>query len=146
VKPSAALICVAAWILALVTQLVFALGLSTDKVVTFGVDITQASHALQLKQLLYVAIGLASALAAYANTRWRFALLIFSCLFYLLHWFPWRLVGSYGIVATTRSMYVLGSTEGLRFISLVRDVVLPIAFAAVIVHAIFERRKVRSLV
>jgi hypothetical protein len=140
VKASAAVICVAAWIVAAVTQLVFTLGLPT-KVVAFDVDISHTSDMLLVKQAVYIACGLALAIAASAIRQWRFPLLIISSLFYLLHWFPWRLVGRYGFTATAKSMYVLGSTPGLRFTSSIRDVALPIAFCAVIAVATLERRR-----
>ena len=139
-RVSSASVCVAAWILAGITQVVFMLGLRTDTIIAFGVDISHASHMLLLKQGVYIALGIALALAAYANARWRPALVIVAALFYLMHWFPWRLIGRYGFIATAKSMYVLGSTEGLRFMSLFRDVVLPITFAVVIVMAIGEKR------
>jgi hypothetical protein len=140
VKISATVICVAAWIVAAVTQLVVSLGLP-DKVVAFGVDISHASHMLLVKQAVYVACGLALAIAACVIRKWRFPLVIVSALFYLLHWFPWRAVSTFGLSATANSMHVLGTTPGLRFTSLVRDVILPIAFAAVIALAIRETRK-----
>jgi hypothetical protein len=141
VKVSAAVICTAAWTLAAITQLVFVLGLPTGKVVAFGVDISQETHMSLVEQAVYIAVGLALALAACVSRRWRFPLLIGSSLFYLAHWFPWRLLGRYGIVATVKSMYLIGSITGLRFTSFVRDVVLPLAFAAVIIMSISEWRR-----
>lgn len=139
-KASAAVLCVAAWIVVAVTQLVISFGLP-DKVIAFGVDISHSSDMLLVKQALYIACGLALAVAAFVRKQWRFPLVIVSSLFYLLHWFPWRLIGSYGLTATVESIYVIGSIPGLRITSSIRDVALPITFAAVIAMATVERRR-----
>lgn len=138
-KAPATTICLAAWIVAAITQFVFTFGLP-DKVVAFGIDISQAAHALHARQAAYIACGLALAIAAFAIRKWRFPLVTVASLFYLLHWFPWRQIGKYGFTATAKSMYVLGSIPGLRFVASIRDVVLPIAFALVIILATLERR------
>src|ERR1700733_15374212 len=105
VQPSAPLICLAAWLLAALTQLVFVLTLPSDKALAFGVDIAHATHLVLLNQALYVTCGLALAVGACVIRQWRFSLVIVSSLFYLFHWFPWRMVGSYGVIATAKSMY-----------------------------------------
>jgi hypothetical protein len=140
VKATAAVACVTAWIIVAVTQLVITLGLP-DKVVAFGLDLTHSNHMSLVRQAAYIACGLALAIASWANKKWQFPLVIVSSLFYLLHWFPWRLVGSYGFTATAKLMYQVGSIPELRFTSSIRDIALPIVFAAVIVLATLERRR-----
>ena len=64
VQPSAALICLAAWLLAALTQHVFVLTLPPGKAIALGVDISHAAHLVLLTQAFYVTCGLALAVAA----------------------------------------------------------------------------------
>ncbi len=143
VKSYAAFICVAAWSIAAVTLLVLTLCLP-DKVVAFGVDISHSSHILLAKQAVYIACGLGLAVAACLLDRWRPLLVIVASLFYLSNWFPWKLVGKYGLTATAKIMYMTGSTPELRITSSIRDVVLPIAFIAAIALMTLNSRLRRS--
>ena len=140
-KATSTLICLAAWTLAAVAQLIFFLNLPGGRVSAFGVDLSHARDMSLMGQGIYIACGLVSAIAASLIKKWRFSLVIVSSLFYLLHWFPWRVVGQYGLPAVAKSMYVIGSTPGLRFTSIIRDMVLPIAFAVAIAFAASEKRK-----
>jgi len=139
-KTSVAVVCLAAWLLAAIALLVFILGLPAKTVVS-GIDVSHAANMLLVQQAIFIAVGLASAIWAWANRKWRLLLVVASSLLYLLHWFPWRAVSKVGLIATAKSMYLLGSTPGLQFISLIRDVVLPIAFAAAFILAILETRR-----
>ena len=138
------LICAGAWVLAAVAELVFIVRLPAGRIVLSGVDLSHAAHMLHLRDALFIGCGLALALAAWLLRRWQASLVMVASLFYLSHWFPWHQVEHFGPLATARSMYLIGSTPGLRFISLIRDVVLPICFATAIVMAIFGTRAARS--
>jgi hypothetical protein len=140
VKTYVAFICLAAWTLAAIAQLIFTLGLP-DKTIVSGVDVSHAMSMLHVRQAIFIGLGLASAIWACTYRKWRFPLVVASSLLYLLHWIPWRPLGEFGLSATVKSMYVLGSTPSLRFTSLVRDALLPIAFAVVITLAVPEARK-----
>src|ERR1700741_5368452 len=131
--------CFAGWILAGVAQLLVMVNLP-DKVAAFGVDVTRASHALLVKQLLFVAFGLATASWALASARFRSPLVLLSSLLYLIHWFPWRLAANVGLLASVNAIYQ-SAFAPLRIVSFIRDLVLPLLFVAVIALAAMQARR-----
>jgi len=133
-----AYLCLGAWALALLAQLAVMLTLP-DKVDAFGVDVTRASHALLIQQLVFVTSGLALAFCALLSVRFRLPLLLCASLLYLLHWFPWSLVASLGLTATARAIVQFATIPGLRVVSVIRDAVLPLAFVAVIGLSSWEK-------
>jgi hypothetical protein len=135
-----AYICLGAWILAAVAQLLVMLSLP-DKVSAFGVDVTHASHALLVKQLLFVVFGIALASWALASTRFRWRLVVLSSLLYLLHWFPWRLATNVGLLASVKAIYQ-SALVPLEVVSFIRDIALPLIFVAVIAMVIAQAREV----
>jgi hypothetical protein len=143
VRRYAAYLCLAAWGLAAVAQLVVMVRLPSN-VVAFGVDVTHASHALLIRQLLVVALGVATSAGACASPRLRLPLLILASLVYLVNWFPWRLMAAVGPVGTFNAIYLFASTPGMQLMSLTRDVVLPVAFATAIVLGSIQKRLSRS--
>lgn len=139
VKRTAVYICLGGWILAAVAQLLVMLNLP-DKVSAFGVDVTHASHALLVKQLLFVVFGLALASWALASARFRWPLAIISSLLYLLHWFPWRLAANVGLLASVKAIYQ-SAFAPLEVVPFIRDIALPLIFIAAIAMVIAQARK-----
>ena len=140
-KATGTLICLGGWVLAAAAQLAFTLSVPLGKVVAFGVDLTHVRDMSLMHAAVYITCGLILAIAAILAKKWRFPLVVIASLFYLLHWFPWRMVGKYGFTAVAHSKYLAGSIPSLRFISVIRDIVLPIAFTVAIALAISERRR-----
>ena len=134
----AAFLCLAAWALAAVAQLAVMLQ-TPDKVVAFGVDVTHASHALLIRQLLLIAAGLGVAVMACVIPRFRLSLLVIASLLYLLPWIPWRLLLTLGPASVVKTLYLFASTPELQLLSIIRDFVLPITFLATILLGCFER-------
>lgn len=124
-KVSGALICVLAWTTITVMQIVH-LATLPSKIIISGVDYTQANIIIQRHETLLICLGLALAIGGYFIRRWGQALVLCSSLFYLVHWFPFHAVWTYGLTQVFKGMFIVGS--GFRATYVMRDIFLPILF------------------
>jgi hypothetical protein len=140
VKITGRLVCLFAWILAAVMQIIVVAS-APNRAVAFGVDISKANTIVFRYQTLFIAVGLALALASCVFKRWSSLLVIAASALYLVHWFPLRSVLTYGFAAPLKAMYLIGDNAGLRLSFFTRDVALPIAFVVAIVLVVLEVRR-----
>ena len=137
------LVCLLAWSLAAVAQIVFVASVP-DKIVITGLDVSHANHVALMHQALFIGTGLILAVMSYLWKKWATLFVIISSALYLAHWFPYHSVRQFGLLATYRAMFVIGSNEGLRLSFVIRDIVLPVAFIASIVFVLLEMRRSRT--
>lgn len=130
-------LCVAAWVLAATLQLIFMLGLP-DQIVVDGQDLTHANLIVQTRGLIFVGTGLVLSLIALTTWPWGLAITAASASLYLVRWLPFGLIQDVGLLGAVKRMWIVGSIPGLRLTAIVRDVLLPLAFIAVIAFAIRE--------
>jgi hypothetical protein len=118
---------------------------SPAKVVVLGTDLSHENAMVLIHGLGFISCGILLTAAGYVWKRWSALLLVASSALYLVHWFPFRSAYKYGLVATFKTRALLGMNPGYRLSFITRDIVLPIAFIAVIVIlALGTRRRLSS--
>lgn len=137
------ILCLVAWILAAIVQLIVVSGMP-DRLVISGIDLSDANRTALLHGAFFIGCGLMLASGAFIPRRWTWLLALLSAVLYLVHWFPFQSVKTYGLVTVFKGMFLIGWNPGLRLSFVTRDIVLPIAFVTSIALLLFGRRRGNS--
>src|SRR5689334_11851604 len=100
-------ICLLGWVFAAVLQISDVLR-TPDHVVVSGVDLSSANHAVLLRGMLLIAVGLILAIAAFVPRKWAWICALGSAVLYLAHWFPFKSVQTYGLLTVFKGMFLVG--------------------------------------
>ena|ERR1700674_3058518 len=138
-------ICLCAWILAFIAQSIV-VSIAPESLVVSGVDIGHAAKMVLMHTLIFVALGLALAVAAYFAKRWGQFLTALSAALYLVRWFPFKSVFKFGPSAVAKEMFLIGSNANVMWLSIIGNVVLPVLFVSVIALVLIRARRPTSAV
>jgi len=133
-------VCVFAWVLAAVVQLILVTR-APDTLVISGADIAHENTMVLIHQLIFISFGLLVALAAYFSKKWGAYLVVISAALYLTRWFPLQSIYKYGLSAVAKSMFLIGSNPGVRLSYITGNIVLPILFIASIAFVVLGARR-----
>jgi hypothetical protein len=132
VTATARWLCLAAWTLACVLQLYYTVQ-TQDNVLLGNVDVTHSVRVGQAYSFAWHLFGLLSATAAFfIRGKWRVVLLLISPLLYLVVWYAHGSVRRLGFVSGYRMNWYGASLLHYEVGFFIRDVILPIAFVAVV--------------
>jgi hypothetical protein len=103
------------------------------------VDVTHPVRVGQAYSIIWHLLGLLSAIVAFfTRGKWRILLLLISSLLYLVVWYAQGSLRRLGFVSGYRMNWYGASLLHYEFGFLVRDVILPIAFVAVVGLAVYQ--------
>jgi hypothetical protein len=143
VKSPARVLCLLAWTLAFIAQ-VMVVYRAPDSFVVFGVEMAHANKMVGIHALIVVSFGLALAIAAFFAKRWGPYLAAFSAVLYWVRWFPLKSVLKVGPVPVAKGMFLIASNPNAGWSVALSNFVLPPVFIIVIVLATFELRRPTS--
>ena len=139
-----AILCLTAWLLGALNQVTVML-MAPNRLVIFGTDLTQEGAQLVWHQTLLTFVGLALAGAGLFKHRLAPILTIAASVFYLWRWLPLGPIRRIGLLTTLETRFRLGLQDPLWWSFVVRDIVLPLAFIAVIFCVAATRSRGRRM-
>jgi len=110
--------------------------MAPSQVVLFGRDFSHEGALVLEHQAVLVVVGLALAAVGFVRGRWAPAFTFVAAALYLVRWLPVAAIQKYGVATVVDTKIRLGANSALWWSSVVRDIVLPLAFLATVVCVI----------